>query len=469
MLRRVIFLILATFCLPLAAAAQVPTYTVIDLGLLPGAESAQARGVNDSGQVVGETRPPNDGPPRAFIYSDGRLYDLGDGRATGINGAGQVAGYALNASGQTHAFRYSDGQMHDLGALPSTGIAGYSTAHAINNSGQVAGCSAVAQYAVDFTLFHVFLYGDGQMHDLGTPPGNRTGCAYGLNNSGQVVGQGDAYAFLYSDGVMRELGALGGGGSLAADINDHGQVVGYAENASRDRHAFLYSEGAMTDLGALDGRWSEATAINNSGQVVGTVLRPNRRYFHAFVYSEGVMRDLNDLIPADSGWDLAVASDINNVGQIVGSGILNGRVRAFLLTPVTTQRGGPQLLTWEHSARAIALDSVTLLRDPLPIETAHNFSPDRRTRVMLLARGMGLRTGEGVSAVTAWAEDSRGDVYTLPVEAVAEVPNIDGVTQVNLRLADELAGGGQVWVSISVRGATSNKALVLIKPAEAGH
>ena len=48
------------------------------------------------------------------------------------------------------------------------------------------------------------------------------------------------------------------------------------------------------------------------------------------------MRDLNNLIPADSGWILGIARAINDLGQIVGVGYLEGEEgnRAFLLTPI---------------------------------------------------------------------------------------------------------------------------------------
>ena len=42
------------------------------------------------------------------------------------------------------------------------------------------------------------------------------------------------------------------------------------------------------------------------------------------------MADMNNLIPADSGWQLRVASAINDAGQIVGWGIHGGESRAFL-------------------------------------------------------------------------------------------------------------------------------------------
>jgi probable HAF family extracellular repeat protein len=46
------------------------------------------------------------------------------------------------------------------------------------------------------------------------------------------------------------------------------------------------------------------------------------------------MLDLNNLTPPDSGWLLTEAKDINDAGQIVGIGIVDGRQHAFLLTPV---------------------------------------------------------------------------------------------------------------------------------------
>jgi uncharacterized membrane protein len=54
---------------------------------------------------------------------------------------------------------------------------------------------------------------------------------------------------------------------------------------------------------------------------------------HAFLWSGGVMKDLNQLLPPSSGWFLEVAQSINDAGQIVGAGTLNGQDRAFLLSP----------------------------------------------------------------------------------------------------------------------------------------
>jgi probable HAF family extracellular repeat protein len=68
---------------------------------------------------------------------------------------------------------------------------------------------------------------------------------------------------------VTSLGAFDGlSGSEAYGINNAGQVVGWAGTASGEQHAFLYSAGVMTDLGSLGGGFSIAHDINNSGQVV---------------------------------------------------------------------------------------------------------------------------------------------------------------------------------------------------------
>jgi hypothetical protein len=43
------------------------------------------------------------------------------------------------------------------------------------------------------------------------------------------------------------------------------------------------------------------------------------------------MTDLNDVLPAGTGWVLIDAADLNEAGEVVGTGILKGRHRAFLL------------------------------------------------------------------------------------------------------------------------------------------
>ena len=171
------------------------------------------------------------------------------------------------------------------------------------------------------------------MQDLGTlPPDYANGSVgWGVNDSGQVVGDVNSgsidHAFVYSNGVMHDPGTLPGYlDSDAYGINDSGQVAGMSGSSATER-AFLFSGGVMQDLGTLGGISNAATGINASGQVVGWSETAGGQ--DAYLNSAGKMIDLNSLIPPSSGWSLWQAGAINDAGQIVGDGILNGQQHDF--------------------------------------------------------------------------------------------------------------------------------------------
>jgi probable HAF family extracellular repeat protein len=330
-----------TTCLLVPAFCAPPTYTVVDLGTLGGSLAA-ASGINDSGQVVGNSFTTGDLAEHPFLWSGGRMTDLGTlggtlGEAFGVNGSGQVVGLSqISGDVAFHAFLVSGGLMRDLGTLPGFSN---SAAASINASGQIAGYS----YTNGLTTFRTLLFNGGVMTDLGTL-GGANSFALGINGSTQVVGSSDVAgnaarrAFLFSGGVMHDLGTLGGTNSEAIAINEIGQVVGSADTAGNNaKRAFLYSGGVMHDLGTLGGPGlSTALGINDAGQIVGLSSLPGDPTPRAFLYSDGLMRNLNDLIAPNSlpqGVTLAEAQGINSSGQIVANSVDN--FHAYLLTPMT--------------------------------------------------------------------------------------------------------------------------------------
>ncbi len=120
------------------------------------------------------------------------------------------------------------------------------------------------------------------------------------------------------------------------------------------------------------------------------------------------------------------------------------------------------LLTQQTPQRASALDSVLLTRETFPIINNLNMSPDQRTRVAVFAVGLKLQPGETASAVTATAEDSTGTPRPLTVEFVGKVPNHFWLTQVVVRLNDQIVPG-DVKIRITLRGTTSNAVLAATK------
>jgi hypothetical protein len=122
----------------------------------------------------------------------------------------------------------------------------------------------------------------------------------------------------------------------------------------------------------------------------------------------------------------------------------------------------PVIWTEQNSQRAIALDSVNVLRDPFSASTTHNFSSDSRTRISLFVENIVLN--QNPSEVTAQAEDGVNGSYAVNVEAVATVPGQPTLTQVVIRFPDQWMSTGDVWASVSLRGVQSNKVFVTVKP-----
>ncbi|HWS88219.1 MAG TPA: PKD domain-containing protein [Pyrinomonadaceae bacterium] len=360
--------LLALASLPFVPAprgtAQATGYTVTDLGALGTGNVSRAFGLNECGQVVGHSTltSGNNSDTHPFLWSGGVMTDLGTlGGATGtalaVNRGGTVVGSALTSGSVPHAFiRPPGGPSKDLGTLGGFTV----DAADINDLGQVVGQSENAGLQ-DRAFIWEDLNGDGdgvgdanEMRELtatwGTPIR-----AFGINNSGQVVGVAnvnglvEAHGYVTIGGQAVDLKTLNGGPvSFANKINDQGEVAGYSyTSASADSfHAFRWKDlngngqsepaSEMLDLGALGtGRNSFAYDINNGGQVVGkseTVSGSNAT--RAFVWSSANgMQDLNLLAPG-TNWTFQEAQGINDRGQIVGVGLNpEGKVHGFLLTP----------------------------------------------------------------------------------------------------------------------------------------
>ena len=104
-----------------------------------------------------------------------------------------------------------------------------------------------------------------------------------------------------------------------------------------------------------------------------------------------------------------------------------------------------------------------MVRDPFPLTNIFNFSSDHRTRLMLFGMNLNLLPGENASAVTARAEDAALNPFPLTVEFVGKVPGFDWLTQVVVRLPDNTPAAQSLFVSVTLRGRTSNKVRVRMK------
>ena len=238
-----------------------------------GSAYSRATAINDRGQVVG-WRGDDLGYRKggAFLWDSGRFTTLGTLRgrtyswARGVNERGQVVGESYSVDDaqdglevRTRAFLWQNGRKLDLGVLPGTTE---SSAIAVNERGQVLGSS----YSTNSGVERAFLRWNGKLVDLGELR------PIALNDRGQVIANtvDDGRAVLWQGGKRIDLGSLGGGSTVAAAINERGQVVGTSQTKSGASHAFLWQNGKMVDLGTLDGRSSGAVAVNERGWIVGS-------------------------------------------------------------------------------------------------------------------------------------------------------------------------------------------------------
>jgi probable HAF family extracellular repeat protein len=236
-----------------------------------------------------------------------------------INALGQV----LFRSGEF--FLYDGGQTRDLTAeLRALGryyIRGISD---LNEAGQITGSfSYIDETGTVNPESHAYLYDQNGFRDLGTFDGTRSN-GFDINALGQVVGSYYKYPhtrpFIFRDGQMQDLGVVPGYDFHYLRINDLGQVAGSLFKGGHSNRAFVHSGAGFIDLGTLGGEIASATSINNLGQVVGySVTAPlgqSGRNQRAFLWdTAGGMRDLGAWGPSIG----TKALDINNRGQVVGT------------------------------------------------------------------------------------------------------------------------------------------------------
>ena len=229
-----------------------------DLGTLPGSTDAQAVFINELGQVVGYSY--TSSTPSAFC-------------------AGKY-GFALT----TGSFIWNkESGMQDLGSLGGT----CTLAFGLNNQGQVTGVSSLAG---DLN-YHAFLWQGGWLVDLGTLGGDTSAPGF-ISDSGDIVGVAklpgsphqNHHAILWRNGTKTDLGVLPGDScSRAYGVNSSGQVVGNSESEAlcdlSGEHAFLWEDGQMFDLDKLipagsSLKLSHALAITDHGEIVGLGVPP---------------------------------------------------------------------------------------------------------------------------------------------------------------------------------------------------
>ncbi len=264
-----------------------PTYTITDLGTLPGGTYSEAVSVRSDG-LLGGIASPADGTQHAVLWHNGQMADISvpglGGKNSGvfdINQKGQVLIAAETATpdpNNENFCAYGTG-LACLGAVWQNGVTTLlptlggpnATVGGINNRGEIAGLaenstkdkycalempiSATGPQLLDFEAV-IWGPNPGQIRQLNPLPGDTVVEALAINDNGQAVGASGtcantvpptiafgAHAVLWdTDGSVTDLGNLGAEVSnVGISINNQGQVVGVS--SATDQSPLMHSCG----------------------------------------------------------------------------------------------------------------------------------------------------------------------------------------------------------------------------------
>lgn len=334
-----------------ATTQAIPIYQIYNIGtVLPNDTASQGFRISSQGLATGRSF--RSGATQAYSWSKNggtvglpslaspaRAFSVGNG----INDFGTVVG-----TGSTTTFGSSplpliwkNGVVSQL-ALPAGQTLG--RANDVNDFDLAVG--SVNGGSLERASY--YFGGTGTQITATTAQGYFMTTAYGVNNSSVIAGQGldpnnaainVGLVYDVNTGVLQSIGVLPGMTStIAFDISNGGHVVGSSSQNGANGMPFLWTAGGgMTAIplpvGTTQG---SARGVNASGWTVGTA---SSAFAIPFLWDGNQTYRIQDLLPANSGWDLATntsssALGISDNGYIVGTGVFNGQVRGYVLVPV---------------------------------------------------------------------------------------------------------------------------------------
>lgn len=259
--------------------------------------------------------------------------------ARGINNHGDIVG-AYRTTPPRHALLIRKGQFIPLAPTTVLGTDS-SEAFQINDRGDVVGW-------FNDGFFHGFLLSQGVVTTLDFPGASDT-YAYGIDESGTVIGQWDlldasgntlvVHGFTWNNGAFTEFNFPGSGDTYLFGTNARGDLVGGWDPGitSPIEHGFVCSKTGQCvsfDVPFTGATATQANCINANGKIAGAYIDVNGG-IHAFLL------DRTNFTSFDfPGSTITLAQGINSAGQIVGRhNAADGSIHGFLAQP--NKKGKP--------------------------------------------------------------------------------------------------------------------------------
>jgi len=239
---------------------------------------------------------------RGFVYQNGKLRGLGTlggnhSFAAGANNHNEVVGWAENdfpdaacVPPQILQFRpvvWGPG-IDQIRELPLVEGDTSGAATAVNDSHVAVGISGICDQAIGrYTATHAVMWSKGEVTDLGNLGAEFWNTPTAINQAGTVVGfagvAGDpdgntinAFIWTQSDGMQLLPGLAGDVDIEAYGINNSGTVVGLSCDATGICKAVRWDDGVVTDLNSVKGTFADrletAKDINDQGEITGRAI-----------------------------------------------------------------------------------------------------------------------------------------------------------------------------------------------------
>jgi uncharacterized repeat protein (TIGR01451 family) len=357
-----------------AGAAAAPQYQIYDIGVVQAGDTAsQGFGASPGGVAVGRSFRANGA--QAFSWT------VGGGLVALPNLAGR--NYAVSNDANDNGIVVGTAATTAFGSarLPvvwQSGVVSQLPLPAGETLGDANGVNAsgVAVGSVDGgSLQQAVIYDGGSATVITqtTSNGSFFVTAFGINDSGRIVGQGidptnaaRNVGIVYDRGSATafEVGALpGANGALAFGVGNGGHVVGSSMMNQGSGRPFIWSDanGIVAIPLATGTSEGSARAVNSTGWVVG---QDSSAFSIPFFWDGTTTYRLADLLPAGSGWDLDMntsssALGISDSGVIVGTGVHNGETHAYAMVPVTSSPTPSPTITPTPTATATPTPTPT--------------------------------------------------------------------------------------------------------------
>jgi uncharacterized membrane protein len=249
-----------------ASVATAADYTFTTF-TVPGAKHTQAFAINDHGDLVGMWGACDFCQAQAFLYSDGKYYDVA------VSGAARTIPFGINRDGVIAGSFTNNGQFAFLmDGTKTTVLEDAERADAINN------LDAVVGYRVDAFMYG-YVWENGQYITpvtINEIPGILGSALTGINDAGDTVGYyfydtGPCCSNQVTQGFLRtKAGKLTPLEILPLGINKWGQIVGLSGAGSDG--AILDENGVAQLIKVPGADYTQVHGINNVGHIVGYYL-----------------------------------------------------------------------------------------------------------------------------------------------------------------------------------------------------